>query len=309
MSAFEQLKRNRGSSLEQLNEQLSKMSGSKSKEKDDRFWKLTRGADGNGQAVIRFLPGNPEKDEPSFIRTFDFGFQGPTGQWYIENSRKSLGSDEADPVEELRYSLYQQKREDDAKKFTRRQNFLSNIYVIKDPANPENEGKVFIFKYRKQIFDKIMGKLKPEFEDEEKINVFDLWDGANFRLRIRNGAQFPTYDKSEFDSKRPLLDNDDELEAVFNSMHSLNSLLAPSNFKTYPELKAKLNKVLGIEEAEAVAARSEMREEKPAETKSSDLDVSSRFREEQPKEQPKTETSSSNDDADELEFFRNLAKE
>jgi hypothetical protein len=211
---------------------------------DDRFWKPTVDKAGNGQAVLRFLPA-PAGEELPWVRVWDHGFQGPTGKWYIENSLTTLNK--PDPVGELNSELWNsgiEANKEIARKQKRRLTYISNVLVIRDPANPENEGKVFLYKYGKKIFDKIKDVMQPTFEDEQPVNPFDLWEGANFKLRIRQVEGYRNYDKSEFDGPTPLSDDEDKLEQIWGKTHSLAAFLDPSNFKSYDELKAKLNAVL-----------------------------------------------------------------
>lgn len=214
---------------------------------DDRFWKLEKDKAGNGSAVIRFLP-RVEGDELPWVKIFSHGFKGPTGKWYIENSLTTLG--EADPVGELNTRLWNESSDDNspgrkqARDQKRRLQFYSNILVISDPKHPENEGKVFLFKYGKKIFDKIMNKAKPTFEDERPVNVFDLWEGANFKLRMRNVEGYPNYDESVFAEPGPVAPSDEQILSVVNKQYKLAEFLDRKNFKTYDELKAKLESVL-----------------------------------------------------------------
>jgi hypothetical protein len=177
------------------------------------------------------------------------GFQGPGG-WYIENSLTTIG--QKDPVSEYNRELWNSGNEKDketVRKQKRKLSYYSNIYVVKDPANPANEGKIFLFKYGKKIFDKIMAAMQPEFEDETPINPFDFWQGANFKLKIRKVDGYWNYDKSEFDRPEPLLDDDEAMEAIWKKEYSLNELIAPSQFKTYEELEKRLKYVLGQKSA------------------------------------------------------------
>jgi hypothetical protein len=245
MVDFAKLKANSGKkSLEELNAKLVKVSGSQeSKGADDRFWTPSVDKAGNGYAVIRFLPSPPNEDVP-FVRVFDHGFQGPGG-WYIEKSLTTLGK--PDPVSEYNSKLWNsgiEANKEIARKQKRRLHFISNIYVVHDSSNPENEGKVFLFKYGKKIFDKLNEAMNPQFADEEAVNPFDLWAGANFKLKIRNVEGYRNYDKSEFDRAKPLLDDDGNLEVIWKSEHSLQEFIDPKNFKSYEELKEKLNRVL-----------------------------------------------------------------
>jgi hypothetical protein len=243
-------------SLETLTAELSKMTGGEGKTSDDRFWTPTVDKAGNGYAVIRFLPP-PENEDVPFVRIFDHGFQGPGG-WYIENSLTTLGKN--DPVSEYNSNLWNsgiEANKEIARKQKRRLHFISNIYVVTDSGNPANEGKVFLFKYGKKIFDKLKEAMEPQFADEEAINPFDLWAGANFKLKIRQVEGYRNYDKSEFDKVNPLLKDDEKLEAIWKSEHSLKEFLSPSNFKSYEELKARLSKVLAENTGSAKRAKSE----------------------------------------------------
>lgn len=250
MSNFAKLKAQSGKkSLEKLTSELSKLSGGQNdKSNDDRYWYPNVDKAGNGYAVIRFLPAPGDEDVP-FVRLFSHGFKGPTGSWYIENSLTTIGKN--DPVGEYNTQLWNSGLESDkeiARKQKRKLTFISNIYVITDQNNPENEGKVFLFKYGKKIFDKLNEAMNPQFADEAPMNPFDLWDGANFKLKIRNVEGYRNYDKSEFASSGPLSEDDDEMEKIWKQAHSLQELIAPNQFKSYDELKAKLNKVLGLDD-------------------------------------------------------------
>jgi hypothetical protein len=250
--SFENLKRNRDQ-ISKLINAAEAVGGSAEKKSyvDERFWKPTVDKAGNGYAVIRFLPA-AEGEELPWVRYWDHAFKGPTGQWYIENSLTSIG--QPDPVGELNSRLWNtgiDADKDTARTQKRRLHHVSNIYVVSDSANPENEGKVFLYKFGKKIFDKIMDVMQPSFEDEDPINPFDFWSGANFKLKIRNVEGYRNYDKSEFESSSALAE-DDKLEAVYGQLNSLNEFTDPKNYKTYDELKAKLMRVLG-EEAEAGA--------------------------------------------------------
>ena len=222
---------------------------------DDRYWKLEKDKAGNASAVIRFLPVVGE-DELPWVRVFSHGFQGPTGKWYIENSLTTLN--ENDPVGELNSKLWNSGNESDKKiatKQKRKLNYFSNILVVQDSKHPENEGKVFIFKYGKRIFDMIMDKARPTFEDEAPINVFDYWDGANFKIKMRQVDGWPSYDKSEFEGPSELFGGDeDKILTIANKQHKLSELLDRKNFKSYDELSRKLNSVLTGEGGGSVSA-------------------------------------------------------
>jgi|TARA_R100000005_G_C4992155_1_gene199402 hypothetical protein len=211
---------------------------------DDRLWKLDVDKSGNGYAVIRFLPA-PDGEDLPFVKLYSHAFQGPGG-WYIENSLTTLG--QKDPVSEYNTQLWNNGTDhgkETARKQKRKLTYTSNIYVVKDPANPENEGKVFLFKYGKKIFDKLTAAMQPEFEDEEAIDPFDFWQGANFKLKAKNVAGYRNYDSSEFAAVSPLLDDDDALEAIWKKEISLAEIVATDQFKTYEDLKRRLDYVLG----------------------------------------------------------------
>ena len=223
---------------------------------DDRMWKLEADKAGNATAVIRFLP-RTEGDELPWVKIFSHGFQGPTGKWYIENSLSTLN--ENDPVGELNSKLWNSGSEANkeiARKQKRRLHYISNVLIVSDPKHPENEGQVRLFKYGKKIFDKIMNKARPTFEDEKPVNVFDLWEGANFKLRMRKVEGYPNYDESNFTDPIPVKPSDEEILKVVNSQHKLTEFLDRKNFKTYEELKAKLDSVLSGESSYGATAES-----------------------------------------------------
>ena len=211
---------------------------------DERLWKPELDKTGNGYAVIRFLP-SPEGEEIPWAKMYSHAFQGPGG-WYIENSLTTVN--QKDPVSEHNRELWNSGNEAD-KDVVRRQkrklSYYANIYVVKDPSNPTNEGKVFLYKFGKKIFDKIMEAMQPEFEDETPINPFDFWQGANFKLKIVKKDGYWNYDKSEFDAPSPLLDDDDALEALWKKQDSLQEFVAADQFKSYEDLKKRLGYVLG----------------------------------------------------------------
>ena len=292
MNTLAQLKKNRQSNLSDLTKKIEEMNSSpqqqQSNNNDDNLWKPSVGKDGNGYAVIRFLPP-PTGEEMPFVRIWDHGVQGPGG-WYIEKSLTTLG--EKDPVSELNTQLWNTGREEDkntARQQKRRLSFYSNIYVVKDPDNPQNEGKVFLYKYGKRIFDKLNDVMNPQFDDEKPVNPFDFWEGANFRLKIRKVDGYWNYDKSEFDSGSPLAD-DDELEGIWEQQHSLQDLTDPKNFKSYDELQARLNRVLNIGEAPPPRPAPVMEETPPFEP-----------------DPPSSVETSSDESDDDLAFFKSLA--
>ena len=210
---------------------------------DERLWKLEVDKAGNGYAVIRFLPA-PDKEELPWAKVWSHAFQGPGG-WYIENSLTTLGG--KDPVSEYNRLLWNSGNDADkdlARKQKRKLSYISNIYVVKDPTNPQNEGKVFLYKFGKKIFDKITAAMQPEFEDEEAIDPFDFWQGANFKLKAKNVAGYRNYDSSEFAAVSPLLEDDDAMEALWNKQYSLEEFTAADQFKSYDDLQKRLDQVL-----------------------------------------------------------------
>ena len=235
-----------GSLTQKLVKEVEKMNNTGG-QGDDRLWKLEVDKGGNGYAVIRFLPA-PDGEDLPFVKLYSHAFQGPGG-WYIENSLTTLG--QKDPVSEYNSQLWNNGTDagkDTARKQKRKLTYISNIYVVKDPANPENEGKTFLYKYGKKIFDKLTAAMQPEFEDEEAIDPFDFWQGANFKLKAKNVAGYRNYDSSEFAATSALLDDDDAMEAVWKKEHSLAELVAADQFKSYDELKTRLSNVLGTKQ-------------------------------------------------------------
>jgi hypothetical protein len=232
-----------GSLTSKLVKEVEKMNNSSSGS-DDRLWKPEVDKAGNGYAVIRFLPA-PNGEELPWAKMYSHAFQGPGG-WYIENSLTTLG--QKDPLGEYNRELWNSGNESDkdtVRKQKRKLSYYSNIYVVQDKANPENEGRVFLYKYGKKIFDKIMEAMQPEFEDETPINPFDFWQGANFKLKIKKVAGYWNYDSSEFDRTSQLFEDDDAMEAVWEKQHSLEQIVAADQFKTYDQLEARLKLVLG----------------------------------------------------------------
>ncbi|MCH2508278.1 MAG: single-stranded DNA-binding protein [Dehalococcoidia bacterium] len=211
---------------------------------DERLWKPHLEKTGNGYAVIRFLPAVEGEDLP-WAKLWNHAFQGPTGQWYIENSLTTIG--QKDPVSEMNSAYWNSGVESDkeiARRQKRKLQYYSNIYVMSDSNHPENEGKVFLFRYGKKIFDKVMESMQPAFEDETPVNPFDFWEGANFKLKIRKVDGYWNYDKSEFEAPSALFDNDDDIEEVWNKQYALVDFTASTNFKSYDELKKRLDMVL-----------------------------------------------------------------
>ena len=261
MASFADFKNKSRTSIEDLSKKIEDM-GKKESYKDDRYWRPELDKASNGYAVIRFLPATGEEEIP-WVKLFSHGFKGPGG-WYIENSRTTLG--EKDPVSEMNSKLWNSGIESDkdiARARKRRQNYISNILVVSDPANPQNEGKVFLYKFGKKIFEKIQEAMQPEFQDESPVNPFDFWKGANFKLKVRKVSGFVNYDKSEFDTPAPVMDGDDEqLEKIWNQQYSLTEIVDPKNFKSYDELNQKMHRVVGddIRATETVQKTAEVTE-------------------------------------------------
>ena len=265
---------------------------------DERLWKPTMDKSGNGYAVIRFLPAPNGEDLP-WVKLWNHASQGPTGQWYIENSLTTLGKN--DPVSEYNSKLWNSGIETDkeiARKQKRKLQYYSNIYVVSDSANPQNEGKVFLYRYGKKIFDKVMEAMQPAFEDETPVNPFDFWEGANFKLKLRKVDGYWNYDKSEFDNTSALLDGDDgALEEVFNGQYSLAEFTAPSNFKSYDELKTRLDMVLSGTVAANTTVETLMEDEPTAKPTV------------KTKEEPVPTVSTVDDDDDAMSYFEKLVSE
>ena len=283
-------------------EKMNNNSGSS----DDRVWKLDVDKSGNGYAVIRFLPAPNGEDLP-FVKLYSHAFQGPGG-WFIENSLTTLG--QKDPVSELNSELWNNGTDagkELARKQKRKLTYVSNIYVVKDPANPANEGKVFLFKYGKKIFDKLTAAMQPEFEDEEAIDPFDFWQGANFKLKAKNVAGYRNYDSSEFASPSPLLDDDDAMEAIWKKQFSLAELVAADQFKSYDELKKRLDYVLGNKGTPRYQDPEDLDEDN---TRGSTSELTDDLREELSNLKPTRRAAVEEDeDDDALSYFARLAEE
>jgi len=238
------MKRKSVGSISELTKKLESAE-KKNSYQDDRFWKPTLDKASNGMAVFRFLPA-PENEDMPWAKLYTHAFK-VGGRWYIENSRTTIG--EKDPVSEMNSELWNSGLESDkdiARDRKRKLSYISNILVLKDPGAPENEGKVFLYKYGVKIFNKIQEAMQPEFDDEDPINPFDYWAGANFKLKVRKVGGYINYDKSEFESPSELLGGDDaKLEELWKTQHSLQAFVAPDQFKTYDELKKKLQEVVG----------------------------------------------------------------
>jgi hypothetical protein len=255
---IESLRKMRNADFSSITAELEKIVSPSTRSDDDtRFWKPTRDKVGNGSAEIRFLP-KVEGDDLPWVRIYSHAFKGPTGKWYIENSLTTIGQD--DPLSEINQKLWNTGLESDknlAREQKRRTQFTANIYIVNDPANPDNNGKVFFFKFGKKIFDKIMDKAKPAFAEDKPVNVFCPFEGANFKLRVKNVEGYPNYDQSFFDSPSELCGGDEnKMLAVLQQQNPLREFLDPKNFKTFEELSRKANSVLYPNQPETPTAAS-----------------------------------------------------
>lgn len=243
-TSLSELRKSRSSMLDKIVKDLDS-GGKRNNEDDSRFWKLNRDKAGNGSAIIRFLPP-VNGDELPWVKEFTFGFTSQTsGKWYINASPSAIGL--PDPVVELNAADWASKDEtriEQAKQRRRRTQYISNILVIKDPANPENEGKVFLWKFGKKLMEMVMSKAKPEFDDTDPVFVWDIDSGCNLRLRIKTVAGYPNYDSSEWASISPLASSDEEIERILENTHRLSEFTDPSRFKSYDALKKELDRVL-----------------------------------------------------------------
>ena len=293
------------SSLDKLRaamETASPADGAKKSYTDETMWKPELDKTGNGYAVVRFLP-TPDGEEMPWVSYFDHGFQGPGG-WYIEKSLTTLNKQ--DPVSEYNTQLWNtgiEANKEIARKQKRRLHYVSNVYVVSDPKNPDNEGKVFKYRYGKKIFEALKEAISPAFEDEKAINPFDLRDeGANFKIKIRKVDGYWNYDKSEFDTVAPLFDDEAKLNSTFSQVHSLSDVIAPSEFKTYEELKEKLERVLGSASTSTAESVSQDMEEVPW------SNVNTESVADEPVV-PTAETSTPKEEDDAMDYFKNLANE
>ena len=247
-----------GNTFEKLTREIEKINQPQQVGADERLWKPELDKAGNGYAVIRFLP-SPDGEDMPWAKIWSHSFKGPGGQWYIENSLTTLGKD--DPVSELNRELWNSGRDADkatARTQKRKLSYYSNIYVVSDPVHPENEGKVFLYKYGKKIFDKLVEAMQPAFADETPLDPFNLWEGADFKLKIRKFDGYWNYDKSEFAAPATLGGFDDAtLEETWKKSYSLNEFEAAKNFKTYEALQARLSLVLGTRPAPVVVDESQ----------------------------------------------------
>jgi hypothetical protein len=316
--SFESLKKQSklGSLTDKLVKEVEKMNSNGSGGGEDtRFWKPTMGKDGVGSAVIRFLPA-PDGEDLPWVKMYSHAFQG-TGGWLIDNCLTTTS--QKCPVCASNSELWNSGNDRDKETVRQRKrklSYYSNIYVIKDPANPENEGKVFLFKFGKKIFDKILTAMQPEFDDEEPINPFDFWQGANFKLKLVKKDGYWNYDKSEFASVGPLLNDDEALEAIWKKEYSLSALIAPDQFKTYEELEQRLNYVLGVGKVTPKTSTADQEEEYESymPTRSREEDVMSELEESYRKskvvEPSLPKIAQEDDDQDDaLSYFQRLAED
>ena len=288
-----------GSLTERLMKKVEKLNEKGGKNVDERLWKPAVDKAGNGYAVIRFLPAHANCELP-WSQVWSHAFQGPGG-WYIENSLTTLGKD--DPVGELNRSLWNSGRESDkdiARKQKRKLSYYANVYVVKDSSNPENEGGVFLYKFGKKIFDKITASMQPEFEDEEPINPFDFWKGANFKLKIKQVAGFWNYDSSEFGKVEALLDDDKALEGIYDKVNDLSEFVAPDQFKDYEALKKRLDTVLGAKQRVVPFVEEEDNTREEAAPVATDDELS---------KVPVAATANTDEEDDALKYFQQLAEE
>ena len=277
-------------------------SGEKKSYSDDTMWKPELDKTGNGFAVVRFLP-TPEGEEMPWVSYFDHGFQGPGG-WYIEKSLTTLNK--KDPVSDYNSQLWNtgvEANKEIARKQKRRLHYVSNVYVVSDPKNPDNEGKVFKYRFGKKIFEMLKEAISPAFVDEKAINPFDLREeGANFKIKIRKVDGYWNYDKSEFDSPAPLFAEEDELNEVVASLHSLSAIIAPEEFKSYEELKEKFDRVLGLTGASATSTAESIAEDME-EVPWSDVNK------EPVAEEPVIASADTSDSDDAMDYFKKLASD
>ena len=307
--SFAQLKSNR-TDLSKLVEAAQGQNGVQDNQRpaqDERLWQPTRDKAGNGFAVIRFLPGQADAPTP-WVRYWDHAFKGPSGQWYIEKSLTSLGK--ADPLSELNSKMWNSGVESDktiVRQRKRNLRYVSNVLIVSDPANPQNEGQVRLYRFGKKIFDKIMDSMQPQFPDEKPVNPFDMWEGADFTIKIRKLDGYPNYDASSFKSTSAVNGDDAELEGIYNKQYDLSEFTDPKNYKSYDELKSRLNLVLGE------SAPRTVKQEVALDTLDDEIPYDKFKEPAAPPSAPAPETSTAEnaklDDDDTMEYFAKLAKD
>lgn len=315
--SFASMKRNRKDFTKLVSKLQESKGNAGSGSADERFWKPERDKAGNGYAVIRFLPPTEGDDDLYWVRVFSHSFQGPGG-WFIENCRTTLGNQHNCPVCDSNRDLWNSGLESDknvARDRKRKLTYISNIYVVSDPANPENEGKVFLFKYGKSIFNIVNEALEPQFADEEPLNPFDFWEGANFKIKIRNKDGYVNYDKSEFDSPAQL-DEDEVMEKIWKSQYKLSEFISEDQFKSFEDQEARLSRVLGEKKVGKTAAAAvdefDVDEDVPMDLNSK-FERSAKQKSEKVREEKVVEEDAPfdlDDDSDEtLSYFAKLAEE
>lgn len=299
-----ELRKQKGKTLQNVIKSLE----SGSKQEDSRFWKPTRDKSGSGNAVIRFLPAL-NGDELPWVKVFSFGFQDKTtGKWYIEESPSTIGK--PDPVNEMNIAAYASKDEsriEEAKLRKRRTQYISNVYIVKDPGNPENEGKVMLFKYGSKIHEMILAKANPEFDDDQPVEVWDIDNGCNFKLRIRQVKNYPNYDSSEWAQESPLAPTDDEMSYILSKAYKLSEFHDPSKFKTYEQLKARLDTVMNSQAVRSAAERAnDDANDPPFDIETEIAKASEKTRQPRKIEQSEKSKSTTEDDDDLAEFEKML---
>jgi hypothetical protein len=305
MSRLTELRNNRASAFTKIASDLD----STSQQEDKRFWKVTRDKSGTGSAVIRFLPAVGD-DELPWVKVYHYGFQGPTGKWFINNCPSTIGKES--PVMDANRELWSTGLESDknlARARKRKTKYISNILVIKDPGNPENEGKVFLFAYGKSIHDMIQTKAKPEFDDDKPVFVTDLWEGADFKLRIKNKDKYPTYENSEFAQPSQLLGGDEEeLEKVLDQCHALSPFIAESEFKSYDVLKKEFEKVINAANIPTAAEQAQADAEETPRLVEKEIKVEKVSKAPPVEKVSKKETKIDSDDDDDssIDYFKSL---
>ena len=305
------LRKQRQSAFSKVAAEFERAANPKSETKsyaDDRFWKPEPDKAGNASATIRFLNAT-EGDELPWVKLFTHGFQGPTGKWYIENSLTTIG--EEDPVGQLNMRLWNSGSDADketARKQKRKLSYIANVLIVSDPKHPENEGQVKLFKFGKKIFDKIMDKARPTFDDEEPVNVFDYWEGADFKLKMTKVEGYPNYDKSTFAAPAPIADSDEDILEIARRQHRLSEFTDRKNFKTYEELARKLASVLDSGSAPTASAAALAEEDEPpfepdapkATVKKPAVKIASK---------PTAKQDDDLDDDDAMSYFKKMAEE
>lgn len=311
--SFAEMKKQRTGARDKITEQLNKMNTNGNIQQDDRIWYPDTDKAGNGFAIVRFLPAPKGEDVP-FVRLWQHSFKGPSGVWYIENSLTTIG--QQDPIAEYNNELWNSTTDDDspARKQVRNQKrkliYIANVYIVKDPANPENEGKVKLFKFGKKVFDKLNEAMNPQYEDEDAMNPFDLWEGANFKIKIRQVDGYRNYDKSEFGEIEPLKEDDDEMAEIWEQCHSLQEQIAPDKFKTYEQLRVALDKALKTAPKKAKADE----EDAPFETEEVEEEEKPKAKKVTAKKLPETKAKKApkvedDEEDDTMSFLQNLADE